>query len=186
MLWFWIILAALAGLIVLWYVSTHNKFIRLRNTCEEAFSTIDVYLKQRYDLIPNLVETVKGYAAHEKTALTDVINARNMAMTATTLEERQQAENVLTGTLRSLFALSESYPELKADSQFIQLQASLGRMEQDIAQSRKYYNAVVRQFNTAIEVFPASIVASIMKAQKIGYFEVDDPQERQNVRVDFS
>lgn len=167
-------------------IGMYNSFIKLKNNCEEAFSTMDVYLKKRYDLIPNLVETVKGYAAHEKETLESVIAARNMAQSAGTMEEKLEGENMLAGSLKSLFAVAESYPDLKANTNFMDLQGQLKAVEEDIANSRKYYNAVIKQFNTKCEMFPSNIIASIFKFEKKPMFEVDAPEERQNVKVSFS
>ncbi|MBE0450992.1 MAG: LemA family protein [Clostridia bacterium] len=171
-------------LIGLFLVVNYNGFIKLRNTVEEAFSTMDVYLKKRYDLIPNLIETVKGYAKHESETFQHVIEARNNAMNAQSIEERQNSENALTGTLKSLFALSEGYPELKADRQFLDLQNQLQKVEDDIAQSRKYYNAVVKSMNTKVESFPSNLVAAVFGFKKSDFFTVQKV-ERENVRVSF-
>ena len=149
----WIILAVVV-IIVLWFIASYNGFIRLRNMVREAFSTMDVYMKKRYDLIPNLVETVKGYASHESSTFEKVISARNAAASAKSIEARVEGENALSGTLKSLFALAEAYPDLKANTNFLDLQKQLQLVETDIASSRKYYNAVVRDFNTKTEVFP--------------------------------
>lgn len=167
-------------------IGMYNSFIKLKNNCEEAFSTMDVYLKKRYDLIPNLVETVKGYAAHEKETLEKVIAARNMAQGAGTMEEKLAGENMLAGSLKSLFAVAEGYPDLKANTNFLDLQNQLKTVEEDIANSRKYYNGVVKQFNTKCEMFPSNIIASIFKFEKKPMFEVEAPEERQNVKVSFS
>ena len=167
-------------------IGMYNSFIKLKNNCEEAFSTMDVYLKKRYDLIPNLVETVKGYAAHEKETLESVIAARNMVQGAGTMEEKLAGENMLAGSLKSLFAVAEGYPDLKANTNFMDLQGQLKAVEEDIANSRKYYNAVIKQFNTKCEMFPSNIIASIFKFEKKPMFEVDAPEERQNVKVSFS
>ena len=150
-----IILIILAIIVILsiWVISAYNGFIRLRNMVEEAFSTMDVYLKKRYDLIPNLVETVKGYAKHETGTLEKVVEARNFAAGAKTIEGRIQGENMLENTLRSLFALAEAYPDLKANTNFLDLQSQLQRIEDEIANSRKYYNAIVKELNTKIESF---------------------------------
>ena len=182
--WGWIALIAVVVIVVLWFISTYNRFVSLRNRVEEAFSTMDVYLKKRYDLVPNLVETVKGYAKHESATLENVVKARNMAMGAQTLEERAQGENMLSGTLKSLFALAESYPELKANTNFMDLQNQLSAIENDILNARKWYNAIVREFNVAREAFPSTIVAGIMHLEKKQMFEIDS-QERQNVKVQF-
>ncbi|HZH93331.1 MAG TPA: LemA family protein [Tissierellaceae bacterium] len=171
-------------LIGVYVFSTYNGFIKIRNAVEEAFSTMDVYLKKRYDLIPNLVETVKGYAKHEQETFQKIVEARAQAMNATTIEEKQASENVLTGTLKSLFALSENYPELKADSQFLDLQRQLQKVEEDIAQSRKYYNAVVKTMNTKVESFPSNIVAMLFGFKRATYFTADET-ERENVQVQF-
>lgn len=177
-----IIVAAIA--VVMFFISTYNGFVRLRNKVEEAFATMDAYLKKRWDLIPNLVETVKGYAKHEKETLEAVINARNMAMNSNGMAELQTNENALAAGLKSLFALSEAYPDLKANENFINLQNQLQQVENDILQARKYYNAVVKSFNTKRELFPASIIAGMMHLEKKEYFEIDDA-ERGSVKVSF-
>jgi LemA protein len=182
--WGLIITGAVVVIVLLWFVSTYNRFVSLRNRVEEGFSTMDVYMKKRYDLVPNLVETVKGYAKHESSTFEKVIQARNMAMSAQTVEQRAEGENMLTGTLRSLFALAESYPELKANTNFLDLQGQLTSLENDIASSRKYYNALVREYNIARESFPSVIVAGIMRLEKKEMFEIDEA-ERQNVKVQF-
>ncbi|MDC7228312.1 MAG: LemA family protein [Spirochaetales bacterium] len=171
---------AIAG----FFVSTYNGFIRLRNKVEEAFATMDAYLKKRWDLIPNLVETVKGYAKHEQDTLEKVIQARNLAMNSSSMSELQSNENTLAAGLKSIFALSEAYPDLKANQNFVNLQNQLQSVENDILQSRKYYNAVVKSFNTKRELFPASIIAGMMNLEKKEYFEIDD-EERENVKVSF-
>jgi LemA protein len=172
-------------LLVLFYiVSIYNRFIKLRNSVEESFSTMDVYMKKRYDLIPNLVETVKGYAKHEQETLEKVIQARNRAMASDSINEKQTNENMLAGTLKSLFALSESYPELKADTQFLDLQKQLQKVEEDIANARKYYNAVVKSFNTMVESFPSNIVAGIFNFVKYPFFIIEATQ-RENIKVSF-
>lgn len=174
------VIVVLAAVIIAMY----NAFIILRNKVDEAYATMDVYLKKRYDLIPNLVETVKGYAAHETETFDKVIQARNKAQGDKNIADREKDENALTGTLKSLFALAESYPELKADGGFVQLQTELETVETDIAQSRKYYNAVVKSFNTKVEVFPSSIIATIMKFSKYQYFMAEET-EREAVKVQF-
>lgn len=180
-----IIALIVIAVIVIAVIVMYNGFIKLKNNCEEAFATMDVYLKKRYDLIPNLVETVKGYAAHEKETLTKVIEARNMAQGAATVEEKIVGENQLQGTLKSLFAIAENYPDLKANQNFLDLQNQLKKVEEDIANSRKYYNAVVKQFNVKCEAFPSNIIAGIFKFEKKAMFEVDSAEERQNVKVSF-
>jgi len=180
-----IIVGAVVLILIIWFIASYNGFVRLKNSIEEAFSTMDVYLKKRYDLIPNLVETVKGYASHEKETLERVIAARNMAASATTLEGRVEGENALAGTLKSLFAIAEAYPDLKANANFMELQGELRRIEDEIANSRKYYNAVVKTYNTKREVFPSSIVAGMFHFEKKPLFEAGSEAERENVRVQF-
>ena len=179
-----IIVIAVVAIIAIYLMTTYNSFVKLRNQAEEAGAGIDVHLKERYDLIPNLVETVKGYAKHESATLENVIKARNAAVSATG-DAKVEAENQLQGTLKSLFALAESYPDLKADSQFLNLQNQLHAIEQDLSQARKYYNATVKSYNVYLQMFPSSIVASLMKLEKRAFFEVSDPSERQNVKVSF-
>ena len=173
-------------LLVLIFVVLYNGFIRLKNDCDEAFATMDVYLKKRYDLIPNLVETVKGYAAHESQTLEKVVAARNAAQSAATPEAKITGENALQGTLKSLFAVAESYPDLKANENFRNLSNQLKAVEEDIANARKYYNAVVKQFNTKCEVFPSNLIASMFRFEKKPMFEVSAAEERENVKVSFS
>ncbi|GHT85392.1 LemA protein [Bacteroidia bacterium] len=172
-----VLLAIVAG-------TSYNSFVKLRNQSDEAFSTMDVFLKKRYDLIPNLVETVKRYAIHEQDTLTNVIAARNMAVGAKSFEERGQGDNMITGALRSLFAVTESYPNLKADQSFLNLQYELGSLENEIAQARKYYNGVVKVMNNKVEMFPGNILAGMMGFRSYPYFMADDG-ERNNVRVQF-
>ena len=175
-----IIIALLAVLAVMSY----NGFVKTRNQIEEAFSTMDVYMKKRFDLIPNLVETVKGYASHEKGTFESVTKARTAIQEASTVEDRMEAENMLTGTLRTLFAVAEAYPELKANENFMDLQGQLQTVEVDIANSRKYYNATVKEYNTKTEMFPSNIIANIFGFKRKPMFEVEEA-ERQNVKVEF-
>ena len=181
-----IIIAVIVGVIVVWLIAAYNGFVRANNNCEEAFATMDVYMKKRYDLIPNLVETVKGYAAHESNTLQKVVEARNMAQSASTVEERAQAENILSGTMKSLFAISEAYPDLKANQNFMDLQSQLQRIEDEIANSRKYYNAVVKIFNNKCQMFPSNIIANVFHYTRKPMFEVENEEERRNVKVDFN
>ena len=178
------VVVLLAIIILCWWISCRNTFVRLRNTVEEAWSTIDVHLKKRYDLIPNLVNTVKGYAAHEKGTLEAVINARNLAMTATG-DAKIAAENALSGTLKSLFALQEAYPQLKANSNFTQLQGQLQSIETELASARKYYNATVKMYNTKIDMFPSNLVAHSMRLEKRKFFELESSDERRAPTVQF-
>lgn len=187
--WIGIGAAVVGGIIIIaliaFIIGTYNSLIRMRNSCEEAWATIDVFLKKRYDLIPNLIETVKGYAKHEEGTLAKVIEARNKAMNAQGADAKIDAENQLNGCLKTLFSLTESYPNLKADSQFLDLQRQLQLMENDLAQSRKYYNGVSKGFNIKIESFPSNLIASAMKLNRRNYFELDSAQERNNVKVSF-
>ncbi len=171
-------------IVVAWYISTYNKLQQLKNIVDEGWATIDVQLKKRYDLIPNLVETVKGYAKHESGTLEAVIAARNAAMTATG-EGKMAAENALTGTLKSLFALQEAYPELKANANFMDLQNQLKSIENEIASARRYYNGTVKEINTKIDLFPSNLVARVMKLEKRAYFELDSAEERKTPSVKF-
>lgn len=169
----------------LFFANSYNSFVSLRNRVEEAFSTMDVFMMKRYDLIPNLVETVKGYTKHEQETLEKVIQARNMAVNASSPEDKMKAEGEFSGVLSRLFALSEAYPDLKANQQFLDLQSQLKLIEDDIAQSRKFYNGTTRQYNTTIETFPNNIIAGIFKFTRKPLFEVEDPSQRQNVKMQF-
>jgi LemA protein len=181
----WII-AAVVAVVALVGVSLYNKLVRLRNTVRSAWSDIDVQLKKRYDLVPNLVETVKVYVSHEQSLFTKVTEARAQAIRATGPAETAQAENMLRDSLKSLFAVAEAYPELKANQNFLQLQTQLKEIEDTIEAARRYYNAVVRDFNTAIEQFPSNLIASQFKFEKNDFFELESPEvERKPVRVGF-
>lgn len=180
-----IVVGGIVLLAVLWIWSTYNELIRKRNQVEEGFATMDVYLKKRYDLIPNLVETVKGYAKHEKDTLAEVVKLRNTAVSASSIDEKVQAENNFANGLRQVFALAENYPNLKADTNFADLQNQLKAVEVDIANARKYYNAVVKDFNNSIQVFPNSIIAKNHNFKKFEMFAVADGAERENVKVKF-
>jgi LemA protein len=165
-------------------VAVYNGLIKLRVLVDEGWSGIDVQLKKRYDLIPNLVNTVKGYAKHEKEVLENVTKYRSIAMNADTQEERIDAENMLSQTLKSLFAVSESYPDLKADSSFINLQNNLADVEDDLEKARRYYNGTVRNYNTKVQSFPTNIIASVLNFEIRPFFEAED-EARENVEVDF-
>ncbi len=179
------IVAFLLLLFAIWYISAYNKLIKKRNVLEEAWATIDVYLKKRYDLIPNLVNTVKGYASHEKETFQKVTEARAMAMSATTPAEKVEADRAFTNVLRSFNRVTENYPQLKANTNFMDLQNQLKTIENELAQARKYYNATSRDFNTKIQSFPSNIVAKKMKLEKQPYFELDSEEEKKNVTVSF-
>lgn len=178
-------LAVVVGFLAIFVIGMYNAFIKLRNIVEESFSTMDVYMKKRFDLVPNLVETVKGYATHEQGTFEKVTAARSAIQNAGNDQDRMAAENMLTGTLKSLFAVAEAYPDLKANAGFLDLQAQLQTLEVDIANSRKYYNATVKEYNTKTEQFPANVIANIFKFKRKPMFELDSEAERQNVSVSF-
>lgn len=178
------IVIGVVAIIALFVMGSYNGFVRLRQKVKEAFSTMDVFLKKRYDLIPNIVETVKGYAKHESETLEKVIQARNAGMSASTMEEIQASNNMITQGLKQLFALKEAYPELKANEGFNKLQDELGQIEDEIAQSRKYYNAVVKSYNGKCLVIPHVFVAKIFGFETEEYFRAAET-ERQNVQVKF-
>lgn len=182
-------LILLGGIVVLGglLVSIFNKFAKNRNMVQDAWANIDVALKKRYDLIPNLVNTVKGYAAHEKDTFTQVIEARNAAMAVPKgdINSQIQAENALQQTLKSLFALAEAYPNLKADTSFLNLQTQLSEIEENLERARRYYNSTVRENNTYGESFPGALFAGMFKYQHFNYFEAA-AGEKENVTVDFS
>ena len=171
--------------VIVWYIKTHNAFVTLDAQTDEAFSTIDVYLKKRYDLIPNIVETVKGYAKHESETFIKVTEARSMAASASTTAEKAAADVQMTQAIRNFNMVMEAYPELKANTSFLDLQHQLKAIEGELSQSRKYYNATVKVFNVKLGSFPSSIVGRRMKLTKKPFFEVAAPEERENVKVQF-
>jgi len=178
----WIVL----GVIVLWLIFTYNSLITSRNRVDEAWSDIEVQLKRRYDLIPNLVNTVKGYAKQESTVLENVTAARNMAMNAGNMQERLKDENMLTGALKSLFAVAEAYPDLKSNQNFMQLQNDLTDTENKIQAARRFYNGNVRDFNTKLQVFPTNMIASTLNFKAREFFDIDEKgPEGQPVEVKF-
>jgi len=181
---FLIVLVVLVVLLGLYLVATYNGLVSLRNRIENAWAQIDVQLKRRYDLIPNLVETVKGYASHERDTLEAVIQARNAAMSAQGPHDQANAENMITGALKSLFALSEAYPDLKANQNFLQLQEELTGTEGRIAYARQFFNDVVNKYNTKIQSFPAVLIARRIGFVEREYFEADD-DSRGPVQVQF-
>lgn len=180
-----LIVLAIVAVIVVFAIAVYNSLIVLRNKVDEGWSDIDTQLKRRYDLIPNMVETVKGYAKHEKSTFEEVTKARTMAMDAKTPEAKAQAENMLTSTLKSLFALAENYPELKANQNFMDLQATLREVEEHIQMSRRYYNGTVRDFNTKLQVFPNNLIAGMLGFKEREFFEIAE-EERKNVKVSFN
>lgn len=169
----WIVLGIIV-VVVLWAISVFNSLVALRQRVNQSFADIDVQLKQRHDLIPNLVETVKGYAAHERGTLEAVVQARNAAVAAPGVEQKVAAENMLTGALRQLFALSESYPDLKANQNFQQLQAEITDIENKLAASRRFFNNAVQEYNTGIQRFPAALFAGIFGFSQRQFFDVGD------------
>jgi len=182
----WIVLGVIA-VIVIWAISVYNNLVAMRQRTNQAFADIDVQLKQRRDLVPNLVETVKGYAGHERGTLEAVINARNAAMAAPGVEQKVAAENMLTGALRQLFALSENYPNLKANENFRQLQSDLADIENKLAASRRFFNNAVQEYNTGIQQFPAALFAGIFGFGQRQFFDVgqDRAQMEQAPSVKF-
>lgn len=179
------IILAIVVLFVIFLWLSYNKLVRLSYRAEEAWSDIDVQLKRRYDLIPNLVNTVKGYAAHEKETFEKITEARNMAMQAGGPEAKGQAENMLSGALKSLFAVAEAYPDLKANTNFLQLQNELSDTENKVQSSRRFYNTMVMELNTLIDSFPQNIVARIFSFIKKEFFELENEAAREPVAVSF-
>ena len=179
------IIIGVAVILVLWIIAAFNNLIRTRNRAKEAWSDIDVQLKRRYDLIPNLVETVKGYAIHEKELLEKVTQARASAISAQGTKDKADAENALSGTLKSLFAVSENYPDLKASVNFLQLQKDLTDTEDKIQAARRFYNSNVMELNTKIEVFPSNIIASVFSFKRMDLFELQEAAQREPVAVKF-
>ena len=180
-----IIIIAVAAIVMFYFVGVYNKLVRKRSMVEEGWSGIDVQLKKRYNLIPNLVETVKGYASHEKDTLQAVINARNQALQAEGVAAQTAAEKQLNNALANVFALSEAYPDLKANQNFLQLQQELSNIEGDIEKARRYYNATVRENNIMVESFPSNIVANSFGFYTSEYFELEDESQRTAPKVEF-
>jgi LemA protein len=181
----WIILLAIVVVVALAIMFLYNRLITLKNRTDEAWSDIDVQLKRRYDLIPNLIETVKGYASHEQATLEKVVEARNAAMANQSHNAgRAEVENQLSTTLKSIFALSESYPDLKANQNFLKLQDELSDTENKIQAARRFYNGNVRDFNTAIQVFPTNLINNMLKFKQYDFFEAA-AVEKENVQVKF-
>ena len=179
-----IVAMVVIGIILLWFIITYNMFIRLKNSLNEAFATMDVYLKKRWDLIPNLVETVKGYVEHEKSTFEKVVELRNTAYSNLPSDEKIALNAQLSTGLAKLLAVAENYPDLKANQNFMDLSGQLSQIESDIANSRKYYNAVVKEYNNAVQTIPSNIVAAICQFKPAKMFEIDEFQ-RENVQVKF-
>lgn len=180
----YIVLGALA-LVVLWAIFTYNRFVAFVNRVKEAWADIDVQLKRRYDLIPNLVETVKGYATHEKGTLAEVTEMRTRAMNATAPEDKAEAENMLSGALKSLFAVAENYPDLKANQNFLELQRELSDTENKIQAARRFYNSVVQDLNTALQVFPSNVIGNAFGFKVEHFFTLDNEAAKEPVKVQF-
>lgn len=180
----WIILGIL-GLIVLWAIVTFNRMIVLRNRIDNAWSQVDVQLRRRYDLIPNLVEIVKGYAAHERETFEEVTKARQAGIDARTVEDQAQAENLITGALRRLFAVAEAYPQLRATENFMHLQEELAGTESKIAYARQFYNDSALTYHNLIQSLPPRIIANMGGFKARDYFEIEDPEARGPVKVEF-
>ena len=181
------IIIAIIVILVLWVVFAYNHLVRMVNRAKEAWADIDVQLKRRYDLIPNLVSTVQGYASHEKTVFEDVTNARTTAMSAGTLADKSVAENTLAGALKSVFAVAEAYPELKANENFLALQTELTDTEDKIQAARRFYNGNVRDLNTAVGVFPGNMIAGTFHIHSMEFFQLDgaDAAVKEPVQVKF-
>src|SRR5271154_5962753 len=180
-----IVLVVVVVGLALYLTMAYNGLVRLKVQCDNAWSDIDVQLKRRYDLIPNIVETVKGYASHEKGTLEGVVAARNQAMSAQGPAAKGEAEGLLTGALRQVFALAEAYPQLRAVESFTQLQNTLNEIEDTVQNARRYYNAVVRDFNTKIAQFPSNIIAGMFNFKTREFFEISAPAEREVPKVSF-
>ncbi len=181
-----LVLLGLVALIALYAIGIYNRLVKGKNLVAEGWSGIDVQLKKRYDLIPNLVETVKGYAAHERETFESVTRARTAAQQATTVEAHQSAEKQLSGALMNLLAVAERYPDLKANTNFLELQGALAQIEGDLEKSRRYYNGTVRDQNTLIESFPSNLIANGFGFAKSAFFELENAAEKQNPQVKFS
>lgn len=182
---FLLILLVILGVLLVWAIAIYNGLISMRNRCDNAWAQVDVQLRRRYDLIPNLVETVKGYAKHEREVFEKVTEARTRAINAGTVKEQGEAENMLTGTLKSLFAVVENYPELKANQNFLLLQEELAGTEGKIAYARQFYNDSTMKLNVKQQVFPSNIVARTFNFKEREYFEIEEPAAQEPVKVSF-
>jgi len=180
----WII-PGIIGIVLLWAVAIYNKFVSLRAQGDSSWSDVDVQLKRRYNLIPNLVETVKGYAIHEKDTFEQVVKARQLGIDASTVQDQAAAEGSLATALRQIFALSEAYPDLKASTNFLELKKQLSEIEDAIQNARRYYNAVVRDYNTKVDSFPDMAIARIFSFKTRNYFELENAEERNAPQVKF-
>lgn len=179
-----IVILVLVLILLFWGIGSYNSIVKLKNKTEEAESDAEVYMKKRFDLVPNLVETVKGYAKHESTTFENVTKARTMGLNASSLESMDEANSALSGALKSLFAVAESYPELKANQNFLTLQSELTNIENEIAKARKYYNGTARLYNNKILVFPSSIIAKMFHFTKLTYIKIEE-ESKQAPKVRF-
>ena len=179
------IILGIVAVVVAWTIAAYNGFVRLINRAKEAWADIEVQMKRRYDLIPNLVETVKGYAAHESSAFENVTKARAAAISAGTVGEHAQAENMLTGALKSIFAIAEAYPQLKANENFLELQRELSDTENKIQAARRFYNGNVRDLNIKTDSFPSNVVARMFNFQEAEFFELEEEAAKEPVKVKF-
>lgn len=180
-----LIFLIIIGAFLVFFIGIYNGLVRLRNRCENSWAQVDVQLRRRYDLIPNLVETIKGYAKHEREVFQNVTEARSKAINAGSVKEQGKAENMLSGTLKSLFAVAENYPDLKANQNFMMLQEELAGTESKIAYSRQFYNDTVMRFNTKQQVFPSNIIANMFNFGEREYFEIDEAEAKKPVEVKF-
>ena len=181
-----IVLLSISIVVLIWGIDAYNKLVKRKTLMDEAWSIVDVFLKKRYDLIPNLVESVKGYATHEKETLEAVINARNKAMGATNMSSRLDSENVLEGYLGRLMAISENYPVLRTNENFMHLQRELAKLEDEVERSRRYFNGTVRENNIGVKVFPVSIIAGMFNFKEGVFYEIRDKKERDAPQVSFN
>lgn len=180
-----IIIIVLILILVFWFISIYNLFIKGKNLIKEAFSGIDVQLKRRYDLIPNLLETVKGYASHEKELFEKIADLRSRSISSSNIQEKANTESQLSGMLKNLFAVAEAYPELKANQNFLDLQKQLSEIEDQIQLARRYYNGTVRNYNTRVESIPSNFVANIFGFKEEEFFEVELATEKENPKIKF-
>ncbi len=181
-----LVLLGLAIVVAVIAIGIYNRLVRTRNSVRSSWSDIDVQLKKRFNLVPSLVETVKAYAKHEKGVFEEVTKARSQAMQGGTPGEQAASENMLRGTLKSLFAVAEAYPDLKANSNFVKLQGQFQEIEEDIESARRYYNAIVRDYNSMTETFPSVLIANQFRFEPAEFFEIEDEDERKPIRPDFS
>lgn len=180
-----IIALVVVAILIVWMIALYNRLVSLKNNRENAFADIDVQLKLRFDLVPNLVNTVKGYAAHEKDVLKQMVEARTGFMHAQTIEGKVEANNQLTWALKTLFAVAENYPDLKANENFLKMQDDLSDIENKLAAARRYFNSATREYNIATQTFPSVLIANMFGFQKAEFFEISDEKEKEAPKVEF-